>query len=176
MPVTLDMSPLDRFAVKIERGLQGGAMAGPVRKGLMLWGAIYREWVRERFVTFSRGGGDWAELKPATVARRRKGKKRTATFKRGGRRMRIKTGGPAILRDTSTLFAGTDPTLNRHGPFLEARQSPAGTLSTVDAASASMSCFSVSNCSGVSIPSAITCMPKSRASITMVRTTSVFSP
>jgi hypothetical protein len=58
------------------------------------WGARYRGFAQRRFARFSRGGGDWEQLKPSTLARRRKGK---------GKRV------VAILRDTSTMFAALAP-------------------------------------------------------------------
>lgn len=48
------------------------------------WAARYRSFLRDRFVRYSRGGGDWAPLK----RKRRRGAKKRA----------------AILRDTGTLF------------------------------------------------------------------------
>lgn len=52
------------------------------------WAARYRGFLRERFVRYSRGGGDWAPLKK----KRRRGARKKA----------------AILRDTGTLFAVLD--------------------------------------------------------------------
>lgn len=48
------------------------------------WAARYRSFLRERFVRYSRGGGDW----PALKRKRKRGAKKKA----------------AILRDTGTLF------------------------------------------------------------------------
>lgn len=64
------------------------------------WGILYRSFVRARFIKFSRGGGDWPPLKPATIRRRRKG--------RGKSKIRG-SGGKAILRDTGALFASLQP-------------------------------------------------------------------
>lgn len=58
------------------------------RKVFLQWAARYRGFVRERFVLFSRGGGDWPPLK-----RKRK---------RGARSR------AALLRDTGTLFGALD--------------------------------------------------------------------
>jgi hypothetical protein len=69
-------------------------------KTLKQWGARYRGFAMKRFDIFSKGGGDWAPLKPATIARRRKGKG---------------TGAIAILRDTSTLFRALNPILGQPG-------------------------------------------------------------
>ena len=52
------------------------------------WAVRYRSFARERFVTFSRGGGNWSPLK----RKRRRGEKKRA----------------ALLRDTGTLFAALD--------------------------------------------------------------------
>lgn len=75
-----------------------------------MWEARYRGFTYKRFVTFSRGGGDWAPLSPRTIAARRKG--------RG-------TGTIAILRDTSQMLNAMLPSmqnapgaLSEHGPFL----------------------------------------------------------
>jgi len=51
------------------------------------WSKIYTSWTQQRFVLFSRGGGDWPGLSPSTLKKRR-GK-----------------AGAAILRDTGLLFA-----------------------------------------------------------------------
>lgn len=58
------------------------------------WSILYQSFCRARFATFSRGGGDWAPLSPATIKRRRKGKAGVAD---------------AILRDTGALFASLLP-------------------------------------------------------------------
>ena len=58
------------------------------RKVFKQWAIRYRSFVRERFVKFSRGGGNWKPLK----RKRRRGELKRA----------------AILRDTGTLFASLD--------------------------------------------------------------------
>jgi hypothetical protein len=57
---------------------------------LKKWAARYRAYTRRRFAINSRGGGEWAPLKAATIRRRRKGRGVGVVA--------------AILRDTGTLF------------------------------------------------------------------------
>ena len=40
----------------------------PVYRLLREWIRIYRRWLYDRFVKFSRGGGNWPDLKPGTKA------------------------------------------------------------------------------------------------------------
>lgn len=56
------------------------------------WAARYRAFLQRRFAAFSKGGGNWPPLKPATI-RARKGKGQNV----------------AILRDTGTLFRALNP-------------------------------------------------------------------
>lgn len=67
------------------------------------WSRRYLGFARRRYVRFSRGGGDWPPLAPATVRKRRKGKtgKLGVDAKRTGGRV-------AILRDTGTLLHTLD--------------------------------------------------------------------
>lgn len=60
---------------------------------LTAWELIYRAFTRQEFYKNSRGGGDWAPLRPSTLRRRR------------GRGVNA-----AILRDTGALFASVQPT------------------------------------------------------------------
>lgn len=56
---------------------------------------LYRAFLRERFVKFSRGGGNWKKLAASTLkARRNKNK-----------------GSVAILRDTDAMFASFQPSI-----------------------------------------------------------------
>lgn len=71
-------------------------------KTLKQWGVRYRSFIQQRFDLFSKGGGNWPPLKPATIARRRKGPG---------------TGNIAILRDTGTLFRALNPVLGSPGSF-----------------------------------------------------------
>jgi len=99
MSVRLALRGLDRFAGRIDSALRSGGPAHPIRRALKQWGFIYRSYVRERYVTYSRGGGDWQDLAPSTKRRRRKGRK-------GG------GGTYSILYDTGTLIAGLDPSFS----------------------------------------------------------------
>jgi hypothetical protein len=64
-----------------------------------------------RFATFSRGRGDWPPLAPATVKRRRKGKRGSGQVAH------------AILRDTNMLFASLQPS---SGGLLKPKTLPLG--------------------------------------------------
>lgn len=66
---------------------------------LKQWAGRYRAFAKKRFSVFSRGGGDWAPLKPATIKARRKGKGKSKLSTRGG---------VAILIDTDTLWNALD--------------------------------------------------------------------
>lgn len=68
--VVVDMKRLDRFAAEIDRGLRS-TQPGPMRTVLKQWAAVYRSFLQLRFVAFSRGGGDWPPLKPATIKARK---------------------------------------------------------------------------------------------------------
>ena len=48
----------------------GGPQSNPVRIMLRRWGARYLAFTQRRYYRYSRGGGDWPALKPATVSRR----------------------------------------------------------------------------------------------------------
>lgn len=63
------------------------------------WAVRYRAFAADRFIRFSRGGGNWKPLRPSTIRRRRKGKGT----------------GPiaAILFDTGTLFGALSPVFGR---------------------------------------------------------------
>ncbi|HOM61924.1 MAG TPA: hypothetical protein PLP49_10895 [Anaerohalosphaeraceae bacterium] len=81
------------------------------------WGLYYRSEMKERFDIYSKGGGDWAPLKPSTIYRRRHGK--GGRYKRGKKAYlkALATGGGqvSILRDTGTLFNALSPTLGKLG-------------------------------------------------------------
>lgn len=81
-----------------------------------VWKQIYRSFIRQRFVSFSRGGGDWPPLKPSTLAKRRKGKG---------------SGTAAILRDTGLLFASLQPGVEGTG-LLQATDRPLGFTAFMD--------------------------------------------
>lgn len=99
--VKVDMSGFGNFRKTINAGLAGADDSNPIRAALRQWGARFRSFVQERFVKFSRGGGDWPPLKPATQARRRgarAGSKGPRAF--------------SLLRDTGTLFNALSPTFD----------------------------------------------------------------
>ena len=77
--------------------------SGPVDQMFKDWGEKYLGFVKRRFNKFSKGGGDWRKLDPATVRARRKGGKR-----KSGKRKRAKkeTSRVAILADTGILKGG----------------------------------------------------------------------
>jgi len=61
-------------------------------------GVVYMSFTRRRYIKFSRGGGDWKALKPATVKRRKKGKGKKA-----------KGASAKILVDTGILLNALSP-------------------------------------------------------------------
>lgn len=79
--VQITLEPLKKYRHTINRELKSNAN-GHVSRAVQKWAVRYRAFIQERFVTYSRGGGDWPPLK------RRKG---------------------SILRDTGTLFAALNP-------------------------------------------------------------------
>ncbi len=91
--VVVNLRPLNKLIRAVAQA------SGPMRKVFIQWGARYRGFVQERFVKFSRGGGDWKPLTKSTLRRRRKGKGRGVDA--------------AILRDTNTLFAALDTEFTR---------------------------------------------------------------
>lgn len=96
--VHVDLEPLRAYRSALEADLRLRAN-GPVRKAFKQWAARYRAFLRERFSTYSRGGGDWKALAPSTIARRRKGK--------GSKQFAVGTA--AILIDKAIMFAALDP-------------------------------------------------------------------
>lgn len=92
--VKLNLKPLQRFRDILAGDLRRSGN-GPIRVAMKHWAKRYRSFAQERFVRFSRGGGDWPPLRPQTVARRRKGK----------------GAGPVavILKDTDTLSKALIP-------------------------------------------------------------------
>jgi hypothetical protein len=100
--VKVNIEGLKRFGAAVAAGMRGGGKAaGPIGAAFRQWGARFRAFIRERFAAFSRGGGDWADLKESTKRRRqgpRKGAKGARSF--------------AILRDTGTLLNAVDPTFS----------------------------------------------------------------
>jgi len=79
---------------------------GPFRRMWKQIGAQYLGFVRRRFIAFSKGGGDWADLAPSTKRQRRHGKGRGRAY--------------AILRDTGLMvnalaLGAPGSMLERHG-------------------------------------------------------------
>lgn len=109
--VQVDIPVFRRFAQAVERGLRGQGGQG-VATALRQWGVLYRSAMKERFVRYSRGGGDWPKLKASTIRGRRRGRGRKVTTKRPGQRRtsrQVAAGQVAILIDTATLIGGLDP-------------------------------------------------------------------
>ena len=97
--VKVDLGPLKRFGAAVAAGMRGGGKAaGPIGAAFREWGARFRGLLKERFVEFSRGGGDWPDLKESTKRRRAKARK----GHEGARSF-------AILIDTATLIHAVDP-------------------------------------------------------------------
>lgn len=101
--IKLDLKPLTRLSNTIRQDMLGNTR-GPVRAAIRQWGARWRSFSMERFDKFSKGGGDWRELKPATEQRRRKARRKH----KGARKF-------SILRDTNTMFQAVRPTVLNPG-------------------------------------------------------------
>lgn len=69
--VKINLRRLSQFKAQATADLNNQAN-GPIRKALKQWAVRYRSFAQERFDAYSKGGGDWAPLSPATIARRRK--------------------------------------------------------------------------------------------------------
>ncbi len=111
MSVRFNMKPLDDFVRGVLTADKSSGRSPGISKAFKQWGEVYRSFTQERFSTFSRGGGDWPKLKPATIARRRKGTGKTVRAK-GRKPKTVAAGTVSILWDTGTLIGGLDPTLN----------------------------------------------------------------
>jgi len=97
--VKIDLKKLKKFQGLLKRDLRaGGQTSGgsPINNAFKQWGVRVRSYLQQRFVLYSRGGGDWAPLKPSTIRARRGSKK--------GKRNSV-----AILRDTGTLYNALSP-------------------------------------------------------------------
>lgn len=77
--ISVKIPGLRRFHNQVKSG------GGHIRKAFNQWALRYRSFVQRRFDKFSRGGGDWPDLK----------------YRDG-----------SILRDTNTLFTALAPTLS----------------------------------------------------------------
>jgi hypothetical protein len=77
--ILLDLRGLEDVLKQVEQP----TASGPFRDMLVQWAARYRGFAQRRFDKYSKGGGDWAPLKPATIAARRQGSgKKLPTYKR----------------------------------------------------------------------------------------------
>lgn len=94
MAVTVKLGPLLKLSNSVKAQIASAGASGAFRNVAKQMAMLYRSFIQERFDRYSKGGGDWKRLSPATIAGRRKGK--------GG-------GTPSILRDTGTLFHALDP-------------------------------------------------------------------
>jgi len=90
--VTVDLSGLENLKRIIRSGNRF------IREGYTQWAAIYRADQRLRYVKYSRGGGDWAPLSPATLARRKKGKRKNLKL----------TQAPKILVDKAIMLSALE--------------------------------------------------------------------
>ncbi len=100
--VKIDLGALEEFKDRLDKDLRsGGQIIGgsPINNALKQWSVRYRSFIQQRFLLYSRGGGDWKPLAQSTMARRRKGKKSG----------KAKYGIFAILRDTGQLFNAIEP-------------------------------------------------------------------
>lgn len=109
-----DLRGFDRFVAEVDKGVKksGGMSTGtpggnkPMDDLFKQIAVRYLAFVRRRFVKYSRGGGDWPDLKRSTKMGRR------SKFKKKGRRRNkaqinqtLTAGRFAILRDTGLLFS-----------------------------------------------------------------------
>jgi len=107
--VKIDLKELRQFKRLLDKDLRvGGQQYGgsPVNNAFKQWGVRIRSFLQERFAIYSRGGGNWAPLKPSTISRRRKGKGK---------------GPVAILRDTGTLYNALSPNFTGKPGAIEER-------------------------------------------------------
>lgn len=71
-----------------------------------VWSKMYDSYIRQRFVVYSGGGGDWAALAASTIKQK---------------------GSTAILEDTGLLFRSLHPILKEEGEILIAKLELEGT-------------------------------------------------
>ena len=89
---------------------RAGGGRGPIGAALRAAGGAYMGFIRERYVDYSRGGGNWPPLAPSTIRSRRKGKGKqarqtAAIFQAQG----MPAGAASILIDTGTLLGSITP-------------------------------------------------------------------
>lgn len=101
--VKLD-SRLPEIAAKVRRGFERPGATPEIDEMRRQWMAIYSAFVRRRFNTFARGGGDWPPLALATVRARRRGRRPP-----GGRtsRVRLRDGTEGIVPGAYSILIDT---------------------------------------------------------------------
>ncbi|RLC38157.1 hypothetical protein DRH27_02965 [Candidatus Falkowbacteria bacterium] len=95
--IGFDMSKVSRFTRAF-----GGQNLRVLQPTFRLWGTRYLSETRKRFKKNSDGGGEWQRLKPATIAGRRKGKRRGRSSR--GLASRSGGGNVKILQNYGILF------------------------------------------------------------------------
>mgnify|MGYP000988676903 CR=1 FL=1 len=113
--VKIDLSGLQKYADLVTASPPPSEVVACLKQ----WAARYRAFAQQEFNRKSKGTG-WEPLKPATIARRRKGPNQAG--RRGKKSLGMKAakagvGNVAILRDTGLLFAALNPELNTRGGF-----------------------------------------------------------
>lgn len=97
--VQVDTSGIQRLGKKIDRGLKSPGTVPEIDGFFKRVGVRYRTFLQRRFNTFSRGGGEWPPLKPATIKRRRRQSSN-------------------ILQDSRTLYLALNPAfVNKLGQY-----------------------------------------------------------
>lgn len=71
--VKVNLDGLKQFSAALSANL-AATENGPIRRAMRQWAVRYRGFVQQRFVTNSRGGGDWPGLSLATIYARRTGR------------------------------------------------------------------------------------------------------
>lgn len=109
----IDTTNLTRLAELLERDNRARAAnsqeARHIHQGLDAAGAVYMGFTRDRYSRFSRGEGNWPDLAPSTLARRRKGQdtqgaRHASQSARILSRRGVAPVTAAILIDTATLI------------------------------------------------------------------------
>jgi hypothetical protein len=118
--VTVDLKSLKDFRTELTKP----SPAAPIVRALKQWAARYRSFVRERFDTYSKGGGTWKPLALSTIYARRHRKSTARKIKKmrkeGASEGDIRdVANVSILRDTGTLFAALHPTFGKPGQVEE---------------------------------------------------------
>jgi len=94
--IEVDIKGMERFKGKLN------SRSSPIMDKMYIqWAERLRSYWKERFDTWSKGGGAWVGLSKETIRRRKKGKDGTKTA--------------SILRNTNTLYKAIDPKLKSPG-------------------------------------------------------------